>query len=116
MDQANPIWTQVNLWTQLSWTQVNPMPLYMQISYSQASRLFLFGEIFPKEKGETMSKSNFDSCEGSESGAKAEEGEWCGGEVVVRQCFFIGLYRTCALLLELLGASKKFGWLSGNSN
>ena len=51
------------------------MPLYMQISYSQASRLFLFGEIFPKEKGETMSKSNFDSCEGSESGAKAEEGE-----------------------------------------
>lgn len=44
-------------------------------SYSQASRLFLFGQIFPKEKGETMSKSNFDSCEGSESGAKAEEGE-----------------------------------------
>lgn len=36
---------------------------------------FPFGEIFPKEKGETMSKSNFDSCEGSESGAKAEEGE-----------------------------------------
>ena len=52
-----------------------PMPLYMQISSAQAPCLFPFGEIFPQEKGEAMSKSNSVSCEGSESGAKAEEGE-----------------------------------------